>query len=151
MSRHFIFINDKTPEEKLANIMVSISYLDEMLSLWLTNRFLRVDDTKKNEKNRDDFEKLILRELTFRKKSEIVSKMLGEKSGIDHFKSKLLRVGEIRNVVAHKTGLSGIPGSIEKLYEEFDELMSELESFIEVVYQEYQSDMNHAYIYQYKK
>lgn len=151
MARHFIFINDKTKEEKLANIMVSISHLDEMLSLWLTNHFLRIDDTKKNEKDRDDFEKLILRELTFRKKGEIVSKMLGDKSGVDKFKSKLRRVGEIRNSVAHKTGLLGIPNDIEKLYKEFDELMSDLESFIELVYHEYQGDMDYAYINQYKK
>lgn len=50
MARHFIFINDKTKEEKLANIMVSISHLDEMLSLWLTNHFLRIDDTKRTKK-----------------------------------------------------------------------------------------------------
>lgn len=92
-----------------------------------------------------------MRELTFRKKSEIVSKILGDKSGIGKFKSKLLRVGEIRNSIAHKTGLLGMPNDIEKLYKEFDELMSELESFIELVYHEYQGDMDYAYKQQYEK
>jgi uncharacterized protein YutE (UPF0331/DUF86 family) len=151
MTRSFpLFVKNKTREDKLANIIVSLSQLDEMLSLWLTNHFLKIDDTEQNEDNRDAFEKLILSKLSFREKSEIVSMLLGDKSGVKKLKSKLIKVCEIRNLVAHKTGLIGIPGDIDELYEEFDILMKDLGSFIELVYYEYSSDMSSAYIKQHE-
>lgn len=150
--RHYTsFVNDKTDEDKLANIMVSTSLLEEILSLWLTNYFLKVNDTKKNEKDRDVFEKLVLSKLSFRQKSEIVCKIQGDKSGIKDLKTSLFRVGEIRNKVAHNTGWLGVPDNLEKTYADFDALMKKLESFIELTYSEFQNDMDYAYYLQYKK
>ncbi len=152
MSRHhLLFVKDGTDEEKIANIVVSLSQLDEALSLWLTNHFLKVNDTKKNEVDRVDFEKLILNRLTFRDKSEVVSKIIGDKSEIKKFKNKLFRVAEIRNLVAHNTGWLGIPQDIDGAYKEFDTLMTELEGFMDLVFQEFQSDMDYAYIRQYEE
>lgn len=145
MTRHYPqFVNDKTDEDKLANIMVSTSLLDEVLSLWLTNYFLKINDTEKNEKDRDIFDKLVLSELSFGQKSKMVSKILADKSGVE-LKTKLFKIGKMRNKVAHNTGWTGMPNDIEKIYEEFDALMKELESFIELTYSEFQHDMDHAY------
>lgn len=152
MTRHYPpFVNDKTDEDKLANIVVSASLLDEVLSLWLTNYFLKINDTEKNEKDRDIFEKLVLSKLSFRQKSEIVSKMLGDESGVERLKAKLFRISEIRNIVAHNTGWLGMPKNIGKTYEEFDVLMQELESFIELTYSEFQHEMDYAYNLQHEK
>jgi hypothetical protein len=145
-TRHYpSFVNDKTDEDKLANIIVSTSLLDEVLSLWLTNHFLKIDGTKKNENDRDVLEKLILSKLGFRQKSEVVCKLLNSNSSPVKLKSNLFRVGEIRNQVAHNTGWLGIPNNIKEVYREFDGLMIELESFIELTYSEFQHDMDHAY------
>lgn len=145
-TRHYpSFVNDKTDEDKLANIIVSTSLLDEVLSLWLTNHFLKIEDTKKNENDRDIFEKLILSKLSFRQKSEVVCKLLDSNSSPVKLKSNLFRVGEIRNQIAHTTGWLGIPNNIHEVYKEFDALMMELESFIELTYSEFQHDMDHAY------
>ncbi len=145
-ARHYpSFVNDKTDEDKLANIIVSTSLLDEVLSLWLTNHFLKIDGTKKNESDRDIFEKSILSKLSFRQKSEVVCKLLDSSSSPSKLKSNLFKVGEIRNQVAHKTGWLGIPNNINEAYKDFDTLMIELESFIESTYSEFQHDMDHAY------
>ena len=145
-TRHYpSFVNDKTDEDKLANIIVSTSLLDEVLSLWLTNHFLKIDGTKKNESDRDIFEKSILSKLSFRQKSEVVCKLLDSSSSPSKLKSNLFKVGEIRNQVAHKTGWLGIPNNINEVYKDFDTLMIELESFIESTYSEFQHDMDHAY------
>lgn len=152
MSRRYpLFVNEKTDEDKLANIMVSTSLLDEVLSLWLTNYFLRINDSEKNEKDREFFEKLVLSKLSFRQKSEIICKILYNESDVKKIKTNLFRIGEIRNEAAHNTGWLGMPNSIKDTYKDFDTLMKELESFIELTYSEFQHDMDYAYILQYKK
>lgn len=151
-TRHYpSFVKHETDEDKLANIIVSVSLLDEVMTLKLTNHFLKINDTKKNKEDRDIFEKTILSKLSFREKSEIVCRILENQNDRKLFKKYLFRAGEIRNQVAHNTGLFGMPKDIEKVYNEFDALMIELETFIESTYFEFQHDMDYAYTQQYKE
>lgn len=151
ITRHYpSFVNSTTDEDKLANIIVSVSLLDEVISLRLLNRFLRITDTHQNEKDRVIFDKEILSKLTFREKVDVVSKILKDDGERKNLKSAMIRIGEIRNLVAHNTGMLGLPKDIGKMYEEFDMLMIELERFIELTYSQFQSQMNYAYEQQYQ-
>lgn len=150
-TRHYpSFVNSTTDEDKLANIIVSVSLLDEVISLRLVNHFLRITDTQQNEKDRVIFDKEILSKLTFREKVDVVSKVLKDDGKRKSLKSATIRAGEIRNLVAHNTGMFGLPKDIGKMYEEFDILMIELEWFIESTHSELQNQMSYAYDQQYE-
>lgn len=151
-TRHYpSFVNSITDEDKLANIIVSASLLDEVISLKLVNHFLKIIDTERNEKDRVIFEKEILSKLTFREKVDVLGSTLVDDDERKKLKSALIKAGEIRNTVAHNTGMLGLPRDIAKMYKEFDLLMISLEGFIESTYSDFQGQMDYAYVRQYQR
>jgi len=153
MNRNFpLFNKAESAEEKIANIIVGHSQIDEALGLFILGHFFKITKDKNNKTERLQFESFILSKVGNREKIEAVYEIMGEPKD-KVFKKSLMRLAEIRNSVAHDTmyasgklvaNMSGRP-DLDSLYSEFTEIMTRFEEFIESVHTGYMNDLNYLY------
>lgn len=147
-----LFNNADTTEEKIANIIVGHSQVDEALGLYILDHFAKISPEMHNQVLRIQFETLVLSKLSNRQKIDTICK-ISDNIKLKKMKPNFIRLAEIRNSVAHDTMyaygklIANMQSNhdLGEVYNDFVVNYAKIAWFLEDVYSSHNNDLNHTY------